>query len=84
MFHSRQINHKINKDHERALRILSKDHFSSFEELLSKDKSVTVHQRDLQILATEMCKMLSGLSIVGTPPPFLKIESPGGGYEFFC
>ena len=69
MFHSRQINHKINKDHERALRILSKDHFSSFEELLSKDKSVTVHQRDLQILATEMCKMLSGLSIVGTPPP---------------
>ena len=50
MFHSRQINHKINKLHERALRIVYNDHFSSFEELLSKDKSVTVHQRNLQIL----------------------------------
>ena len=62
MFHSRQINHKINKLHERALRIVYNDHFSSFEELLSKDKSVTVHQRNLQTLATEMYKMLNGLS----------------------
>ena len=54
MFHSRQINHKINKLHERALRIVYNDHFSSFEELLSKDKFVTVHQRNLQILATEI------------------------------
>ena len=28
MFHSRQINHKINKLHERALRIVYNDHFS--------------------------------------------------------
>ena len=62
MFHSRQINHKINKLHERALRIVYNDHFSSFEELLSKDKSVTVHQRNLQTLATEMYKILNGLS----------------------
>ena len=61
MFHSRQINHKINKLHERALRIVYNDHFSSFEELLSKDKSVTVHQRNLQILAPEMYKILNGL-----------------------
>ena len=40
MSHSRQINYKINKLHERALRIVYNDHFSSFEELLSKDKSV--------------------------------------------
>ena len=45
-----------------ALRIVYNDHFSSFEELLSKDKSVTVHQRNLQILATEMYKILNGLS----------------------
>ena len=62
MFHSRQINHKINKLHESALRIVYNDHFSSFKELLSKDKSVTVHQRNLQILATEMYKILNGLS----------------------
>ena len=58
MFHSRQINHKINKLHERALRIVYNDHFSPFEELLSKDKSVIVHQRNLQRPATEMYKIL--------------------------
>ena len=62
MFHSKQINHKINKLHERALRIVYNDHFSSFKELLSKDKSATVYQRDLQILATEMYKILNGVS----------------------
>ena len=62
MFHSRGINHKINKVHQRALRIVYKDHFSSFEELFSKGKSVTVHQRNLEILATEMYKLLNALS----------------------
>ena len=49
--HSRQINHKINKLHERAPRIAYNDHFSSFEELLSEEKSVT-----------EMYEILNGLS----------------------
>ena len=62
MSHCKQINNKINKLHERALRIVYNDHFSLFEELLSKDKSVTVHQRNLQILAPEMYKILNGLS----------------------
>ena len=62
MFHSSQINHKINKLYERELKIVYNDHFLSFEELLSKDKFVTVHQRDLQTLATEMYKILNGLS----------------------
>ena len=61
MFHSRQINHKINKLHERALRIVYKDLFSSSEELLSKRKSVAVHQTNLQVLA-KMYKILNGLS----------------------
>ena len=46
----------------KALRTFYKDHFSSFEELLSKDKSVTVHERNFQILAIEMYKMLNSLS----------------------
>ena len=59
MFHSRHINLKINKLHERALKIVHNNHFSSFEELLPKNKSVTVHQRNLQTFATEMHKILS-------------------------
>ena len=59
MFHSRHINLKINKLHERALRIVHNNHFSSFEELLPKNKSVTVHQRNLQTFATEIHKILS-------------------------
>ena len=45
MFHSRQKNHKINKLHEWALRIVYNDQFSSFEELFSKHVFVTVHQK---------------------------------------
>ena len=45
-----------------ALKIVYKYYFSSFEELLSKNKSVTVHQRHLQILATQMYRILNGLS----------------------
>ena len=47
MFRSRQVNHQINKLHGSALRIVYNDHFSTFEELLSKEKSVTVHLRNL-------------------------------------
>ena len=39
MFHSREINNKINNLHERALHITYKDTESSFEELLVKDNS---------------------------------------------
>ena len=39
LFHGRQINDKINKLHERALRIVYNDTFTSFEEFLVKDKT---------------------------------------------
>ena len=39
IFHGRQINDKINKLHERALRIVYNDTFTSFEEFLVKDKT---------------------------------------------
>ena len=35
------------------------DHFSLFEELISKDNSVEVHQINLQILTTAMHKTLN-------------------------
>ena len=61
MFHSRAINNKINKLHERCLRIIYNDKHSSFHELLTKDRSVSVHTRNLQILATEMYKVSKGI-----------------------
>ena len=62
MFHSRRLNNKINSIHERALRITYQDHISTFQELLNKDNSVSIHHRNLQTLATEMFKIHTGLS----------------------
>ena len=62
MFHSRTLNTRINKLHERALRIVYKGHYSSFENLLKIDKSFTIHRRNLQKLATEMYKVKNGIA----------------------
>ena len=56
MFHDRCINMKINKIHERALRIVYQDDHSSFETLLEKDGSFTVHEKNIQLLAIELYK----------------------------
>ena len=56
MFHSRTLNNKINKLHERALRHVYKNEDLTFDELLELDNSVTSHQKSLQKLATEMYK----------------------------
>ena len=64
MCHSRKNNRKINRLHERCLRIIYNDKQSSFINLLKKDNSVSMHQRKLQILATEMPKVSNGLSPV--------------------
>ena len=62
MFHSRALNNKINSIHERALRITYNDSKSTFEELLSKDNSVSIHHRNLQVLATEMYKIKNDMA----------------------
>ena len=62
MFHSRTLNNKINRIHERVLRTVYSDYNSSFNELLDKDGSFTIHQRNVQGLATEIYKYLHGLS----------------------
>ena len=62
MCHSRTINSKINKLHERCLRIVYNGKKSSFKELLETDKSVPIHTKNMQVLATEMFKVNRNMS----------------------
>ena len=62
MFHSRSLNNKINRLHERCLRIIYNDKRSTFEELLAKDNSVSVHYNNINAIATEMYKVVNGIS----------------------
>ena len=62
MCHSRELNYKINRIHEKCLRIVYNDKECSFQELLDKDGSVCTHHRNLQILCVEMFKVVNGLS----------------------
>ena len=62
MLHSRSIKLKINKIHHRALSIVYRDNNSSFESLLEKSGSVTIHHRNLQLLAVKIFKALNNLS----------------------
>ena len=48
MFHNGGYNNKINCLHERMLRIVYEDYKSPSAELLSGDKSFTVHHRNIQ------------------------------------
>ena len=57
MLHSRGLNNKINCIRERALRITYNDKSSTFQELLDKDKSVSIHHRNIRVLATEIYKV---------------------------
>ena len=61
MYCSKTANDKINRIHERALRIVYLDYTSTFEELLLKDKSVNIHQRNIRLVAIEMFKVLKKL-----------------------
>ena len=62
MFPSRTLNKKINRLHQRCLRIIYSDNTFSFTDLLEIDNSVSVHHRNMQVLATELYKYVNGLS----------------------
>ena len=62
MLHSRQNNKKIKHLHKRCRRLIQNDKPSSYEELLEKDWSVSVHHRNSQGLAIEMLQVKHGQS----------------------
>ena len=69
MFSTKDANNKIEKLHKRALQIIHSDYDSAlnYEDLLLRDNSVTIHQRNLQFLMTEIFKTIHGLN-----PSFMK------------
>ena len=62
MCHNRKAHKQINKIHKRSLHIVYSDNTSSFQELLEKSGSVSIHDRNLQQLAIEIYKALNNLS----------------------
>ena len=75
MIHNRCLNNKINHMHERALRIVYNDYSSSFEDLLTKDESVTIHQPNLQQLAIEIFKVKIGIAPIIMNEIFTFVEN---------
>ena len=62
MCHSRGLNNKTNNIHKRALRIAYQEKKSNLKYLLQKRKSVSIHMKNLQYLATEIFKVKNSLS----------------------
>ena len=62
LFCSKTANNDINRTHKRALRILYRDYESSFEELIERDNTKTIHTKNLQKLMIEVYKSLNHLN----------------------
>ena len=75
MFHGRQVNKKINCLHERALSMIYEDSTSSFDTLLEKDMSLSVHDRNIQQLTLEMYKVAKGLAPTPISSLFLQCSN---------
>ena len=62
MFHSRTMNNKINRIYKKSLRLTCFDYSSNFDELIKKDRSFSIHDRNIHTLAIEIYKLFHGLS----------------------
>ena len=62
MCQNRGLNNKINNIHKRTLRTVYQDKKLVLQNLLQKGKSVSIHMKNLQYLATEIYKVKNGLS----------------------
>ena len=62
MLCSRNSNKKVNRLHERALRLVYDDYSSSFQTLLERDSSFTIHHQNIQSMLIEVYKSLNKAS----------------------
>ena len=62
MFHSRTMNNRINTLHKKALTLVYTNKPNlTFHVPLKEDKSVKIHQKNLQVLTEEICKVKNDL-----------------------
>ena len=65
------MEHRINRIHERALRLAyDQSHELTFDQLLVKDNSVSIHQKNLQVLATEIAPTIMAELFQLTDKPY--------------
>ena len=62
MFYCIKTNNRINKLHKKALWLVYNDYESTFEDLLTKDGSFTIHHYTIQALAIELYKVFNNIS----------------------
>ena len=67
MFISRRSSNLINRIHERSLRTVYNDTSSTFQELLQRNGSVSIHHKNIQTLTTEVFKAVNN-----NCPPIMK------------
>ena len=76
MNHNKLVNNRINSLNGRALRLIYCDHSSNFQELLERDNSVTIHQKNIQVLDISMYKVANNIAttIVSELFPFSNLN----------
>ena len=62
MFCSRQSNNLINKAQERVLRLTYRDETKDFQQILREQNEITIHQGNLQVLMTEVNKIVNSIA----------------------
>ena len=67
MFYDRTVDDKINRIHEKALRITSQNKIADFNTLLLVSSSVSIDKRNLQLLMIEVYKTVQNVN-----PSFMK------------
>ena len=67
MFSSRRSYNFKNRIHERSLRTVYNDTSSTFQELLQRNRSVSIHHKNIKTLTTEVFKVVNSIG-----PPIMK------------
>ena len=80
---SRTLNQRINKIHERGLRIVYEDYTASFDDLLKKDGTVRIHHRNIQRVAVVMFKVKNDLCPELMKCLFQQNPNPRDGQQTF-